>query len=78
MASQYQTENGTKKYPVDGEIGITTRGGLVVIPRLGISAGALRIDSTSVVLRDGSLYLSPESVEHIPHAYKAGEIKIHT
>jgi hypothetical protein len=76
MGSQYQTEDGCKEYNAPGELKVTTKNGLVVIEKLGISAKALRINSMPVALKDGELYCSCDKVKHVPHAYKAGEIEV--
>lgn len=73
--SQYNTEDGTKTWEPADSSTITRRNGLYVVEELGISAGALRVDSTPVSL-EGRMLVDMVEITHIPHCYKAGEIQI--
>lgn len=76
--SKYQTEKGSKVYKKPHKVNfeITRKNGLYVIESLGISAKALRIGGNSVVFTEGRLFVNTDEIEHIPHAYKCGEISV--
>jgi hypothetical protein len=76
-ASQYQTDTGARDYRSTDEIEIHRWGQLYVVPKFGISARALRVESMPVAMEPGNImYCCPNTVRHIPHAYTAGEIKL--